>query len=376
MGSLGQLRVRDRAVRIGLIGCGYIAEQVHLPVWKGVAEAKIVCCVDNVEERANSLAKEFGIKSVYTNIEAMLDSQQVDLVDICTPPHTHTKVLEKLLGRGINCIVEKPLTLKYDEAKSLVSLAESTGARLYVVHNYSFVPAVRYIKHLISQGKLGEIKMVDTRYLAPLEKERYFSPDHWIHALPGGVLSSEIAPHLFMLVIEQIGVPVNVNFSFSKVTDLSYIPYDEMYCSLVSERGQVAHVALSFNSTIPLHTFDIIGTKGIVTADLFTQAVVYHPFPQFMATDLITRDKWTRGNWALSDIYQRAKSLIRVSFGVASGRYQMMMEGHRYLFNQCIANLLFDREYPVRISDALQVVKIIEMMGKSASVSDSIYPTY
>jgi predicted dehydrogenase len=61
MGSLGQLRVRDRAVRIGLIGCGYIAEQVHLPVLKGVAEAKIGCCVDEVEGRFNLLAGEFGI---------------------------------------------------------------------------------------------------------------------------------------------------------------------------------------------------------------------------------------------------------------------------------------------------------------------------
>jgi hypothetical protein len=76
MGSLGRLRARDRGVRIGLIGCGYIAEQVHLPVWKEVAKAKIVCCVDKVEERANSLAKEFGIKSVYTDIQAMLDGQQ------------------------------------------------------------------------------------------------------------------------------------------------------------------------------------------------------------------------------------------------------------------------------------------------------------
>jgi len=366
MGSLGRLRVRDRGVRIGLIGCGYIAEQVHLPVWKGVGEAKIVCCVDKVEERANSLAKEFGIESVYTNIEAMLDSQQVDLVDICTPPHTHTKVLEKLLSRGINCIVEKPLTLKYDEAKSLVSLAESTGAKLYVVHNYSFVPAVRYIKHLISQGKLGEIKMVDTRYLAPLEKERYFSPDHWIHALPGGVLSTEIAPHLFMLVVEQIGRLAKADFSFSKASNAPHVAADEMCSMVVSEKGAVGHIGLSFNSSVPLHTFDVIGTKGVASVDLFTQTVVQHSTPEYSATDSLSYNKLERGKWAVSDIYQRVASFLKVSANVMLGRYRMRTEGHRYLFERCLDDILNIRSYPVALSDALEVVKLVELMGERA----------
>jgi predicted dehydrogenase len=55
MGEWSQLRARDREVRIGLIGYGYIAEHIHLPVLKGVAEAKIGCCVDEVEGWVNLL---------------------------------------------------------------------------------------------------------------------------------------------------------------------------------------------------------------------------------------------------------------------------------------------------------------------------------
>lgn len=356
----------DRGIKIGLVGCGYIAEQVHLPVWQKFPRARVVACVDQLQDRANLLAKEFGILNAYSEFQTMLDQEQVDLVDVCTPPHTHAEILKEVLNRGFNCIVEKPLTLKYDEAESLVSLAKSTGTKLYVVHNYSYVPAIRKVKRMVLQGKVGDVKIVDTQYLAPLSKERYFSPDHWIHNLPGGVLSTEITPHLFMLVLEQMATPKDVRFSFSKATDLTYVAFDEMCCTIISEKNEVAHVGLSFNSTLPLHTFNMVGTKGVVTADLYPQTVVYHALPRYQATDLLAYNKRLRGLWALSDIYQRTTSLMKVGVGVALGKAKMRTEGHRYLFERCVEDLSGTGVYPVTLSDVLKVVKMVELMGDAA----------
>ena len=349
-----------------MVGCGYISQQVHLPLWERMGRAKVVACADEDLNRAQLLATPYGIKRVYTGVESMLEHEELDLVDVCTPPQSHMDILSKALERGVDCMVEKPLALRSRDAESVVSLAEEKGLKVYVIHNYSFLPAVRFVKRLVSSGGVGDVKIVDTRYMAPLTKERYYSPKHWIHSLPGGILSTEIAPHLFMLVVEQIGRLAKADFCFSKASNASHVAADEMYSMVVSEKGAVGHIGLSFNSSIPVHTFDVIGTKGVVSADLFTQTVVHHSIPEYSATDSLSYNKLARGKWAISDIYQRAASFLRVSVNVGLGRYRMRTEGHRYLFERCLDDILNRKSYPVTLSEAVEVVKMVELMGERA----------
>ena len=350
-------------VRIGLVGAGYIAEEVHLPVLKSLDGVEVVAICDLDLQKAQLISRKFGVENVYASLREMLESMNVDLVDICTPPKTHAALLIEALQSEKDCLVEKPFTTTTEEADEVIGLARSKSLHIFVLHNYSFLPATRNLAMLKKSGKLGEIVLVETRYLAPLAKERYYSPTHWIHRLPAGVLNSEILPHLIMLVMDYMGFVESVKVASDKVSRLDYVSADELSVILISQ-STVAHVGLSFNSTMPLHSIDIVGTKGVAHADMFTQAVVYHRVPQYKGTDKLSYNVLTRGVWALTDVLQRITSISSISINVALGRYKPRVEGHRFLMVQCLSAIRNGTPYPISLEVAREVVRLVEIIGR------------
>ncbi|MEM0118115.1 MAG: Gfo/Idh/MocA family oxidoreductase [Conexivisphaerales archaeon] len=355
----------NKNLKVGLVGCGYIARQVHIPLWKRAKDAKLVAVCDVDKALASKTAEQFGILKSYSDLQEMLSSERLDLLDICVPPQAHASVMMQALNAGINCMVEKPFTATVDEADKVMELAEKKGLKLFVIHNHSFVPAARWLRNIVNQGKLGDITLLETHYFAPLSAERYADPKHWIHSLPGGILNSEILPHLLMLVLEYMDDVTEAQISVAKASKASYIKADELNIILTSSTGTVARVGLSFNSTVPVHSMTVTGSKGAAFLDFFTQATVFHRLPRFGQTDELTLDKYTRGKWAISDIWQRCVNFIRVSYSVLSNKYAMRTEGHRYLMDLAIQDLLNHGSYPVDISKGREVVRLVELIGKT-----------
>ena len=102
-------------------------------------------------------AEDFGWASVETDWRRVIERDDVDLVDICTPNDLHPEIALAAIGAGKHVICEKPLALDVATAEAMLSAAESAGVLHAVVFNYRFVPAVRLAQELIAAGELGEI---------------------------------------------------------------------------------------------------------------------------------------------------------------------------------------------------------------------------
>ena len=86
-------------VKIGVIGCGSIAQHRHLPEYKMNEQVELVAVCDINTERANSVAQQYGVKA-YTNYEELLASSTVEAVSVCTPNYLHAPISVVALNSG------------------------------------------------------------------------------------------------------------------------------------------------------------------------------------------------------------------------------------------------------------------------------------
>ncbi len=149
----------EKPVRIGLVGCGAIAEMYHLPALQacGATQAGIVLAEPNAQ-RLNYLREKFTVADCvadYRDLEG-----RVDGIIVATPPALHFPIAQWGLERGLHVLCEKPLTESIFEARELVELAKTQGVKLAVNQTRRLFPTYQKIRELIAAGTLGEIQSI------------------------------------------------------------------------------------------------------------------------------------------------------------------------------------------------------------------------
>lgn len=146
-------------VRIGIIGCGDIAKFMHMPAWKQIKNVEMTAFCSRNEARVEYARSEFGSDSakVYADYRKLLEDSDVDVVDICTPNHTHAEMAIDAMEAGKHVLVEKPMAITYEDAKRMADVSERTGKILSVNYQNRFRPDSLYLKNVCINGGLGEI---------------------------------------------------------------------------------------------------------------------------------------------------------------------------------------------------------------------------
>jgi len=344
--------VKYKNIAVGVLGAGYIAGFAHLPALSRLPEAALVAICDRDIARARIMADKFNIPRVYPSLEEMLLGERLDLVDVCLPPQEHKDALFKVLGQGVNCLVEKPLTVTTADADAVISRARERKANVYVIHNYSVVPAVRRAKELVASGAIGKVVGVHINHLVNPHL-RYLQSDHWCHSLPGEYFS-DLAPHLAMLLVEFMGAVESVTAEAAKIASDATLRMDEL--RVIARTPQaVGTITCSLNCPSFIFTIDIVGTDGALHISGDYQAVVRYPPAGHYAT------VWARGMVGARDILSRVGALARTSVGVLAGRYAPLVYGHHYLIQRCLWSLQGRGIYPVDTLQAREAVRLLEM---------------
>lgn len=144
-------------LKTALIGCGAIAEQLHLPVLAGHPQIDLVAIVDPNLERARYFAKGYNVPFVYRDVKEM-DFSQIQGAVIATPPFHHAPCALELMEKGLHVLVEKPMATNYADAVKMVELAEEKGLALAVVFFRRLYPSFRLLKGLIEAERYGKVK--------------------------------------------------------------------------------------------------------------------------------------------------------------------------------------------------------------------------
>ncbi len=146
-------------LRIGIIGCGTIANGKHLPCLTKQEEVEIVGLCDLEKEKAEKAAAQFDLQDakLYTNYQQLLADESIDVVHICVPNKTHCEVAVAAFEAGKHVFCEKPLAANADDGQKMITAWEKTDRKFTVGYQWRFRLEMLYLKKLIEEGELGDI---------------------------------------------------------------------------------------------------------------------------------------------------------------------------------------------------------------------------
>ncbi len=146
-------------LKIGIIGCGGIANGKHLPSLSKLKNVELVAFCDIVEERAKEAAEKYGTPDakVYTDYQELLKDSSIDVVHVLTPNRSHAEISIASLEAGKHVMCEKPMAKTAAEAEKMVEAAKKSGKKLTIGYQARHSVASRYLKQAIDAGQLGEI---------------------------------------------------------------------------------------------------------------------------------------------------------------------------------------------------------------------------
>ena len=144
-------------LKFGMIGVGKICQGCHLPAYDKLDDVKIVAICDINEDRLNEIGKRYPDAKRYTDYREMIENEELDAVDICTPNNIHSEAAVFALDHGLHVMCEKPDAVSVCEAEKMKNAAEKSGKTLMVMRNNRYRPSTKFLKQYIAEGKMGEI---------------------------------------------------------------------------------------------------------------------------------------------------------------------------------------------------------------------------
>ena len=144
-------------VKIGIIGVGGWGKN-HSRVLHDFGVLTSICDMDKI--KAKNLATRYNVNH-YGSIDDMIDTESLDACLVCTPTKTHYPVATKLMEKGINVFVEKPLSYSSKECEEMIKIAKKNKVSLTCGYIERFNPAVQEVKKILSEKMYGELLMIE-----------------------------------------------------------------------------------------------------------------------------------------------------------------------------------------------------------------------
>ena len=154
-------------LKFGIIGCGAVAQIIHLPILKKnqLIEISAICDLD--ERKLLSVAEKFHIEKTYTDLQKFFDENEFDAIMILTPTNTHKEIAETASNYCKNIFIEKPITRNHKETKELQHSIKKNHANVMIGFHMRFRPDSMLMKSLIEAKEFGDLYLVKAGWFRP-----------------------------------------------------------------------------------------------------------------------------------------------------------------------------------------------------------------
>ena len=146
-------------IRVAIVGTGGIAH-THMKSYLALKErCQVTSLVDIIPGKARRFMEEFGLScDTYENHEEILSRQDIDLVDVCTPPYCHAQITVNALRSGKNVVCEKPMAASLEECDAMLKARDESGKKLSIIAQNRFRKPIRDLKALLDSGIAGKVR--------------------------------------------------------------------------------------------------------------------------------------------------------------------------------------------------------------------------
>ena len=335
------------SLRVGIVGCGKISQWGHIPVLKRIKNVELVAACDEDEDSATSVAKRYHISRYYTGFSQMLEKEELDMVDVCTPPKTHAALSIQAMKAGCHVLVEKPMAISTQEADKMVRACKDYRVKLGVVHNLLFAPVAIKAKTMVSEGTIGDLTGIDIKYSLSKYEDEVMNRDHWSHKLLGSTFGNKL-PHSIYLAMAFLGNLEPVAVHAMKLSSYEWMAADELRVILRGEKG-LGTITSSQNWPKNTVMLDIFGTKMNLHI-YFSNAVLTTYGPG-------GHDLLSKGSENVRQGLQLLASTTSRVLSIALRRYH---NSHHTLIRKFIESVRNDTELPVTAEEGREVIRVCE----------------
>ena len=237
---------------VGVIGCGIWGKNIVRNFYN-LGALHTVCDLD--DDTLNMITTTYQGTKVTKDFNTLINSDEIKAICVITPSHTHFNLVKLALEHGKHVYVEKPISIKAEDAKVLKELANQKGLVLMVGHLLLYHPAVNRLKMLIEDGVLGNIKYVQSDRL----NINYFKNDRSV--------MWDLAPHDVSMVSYVIGSePEKVISATGTSTEDNNI-FDITHITIKYKNGAVAQLSDSWIHPQKYVKLMVRGDKGSAVLD-------------------------------------------------------------------------------------------------------------
>jgi predicted dehydrogenase len=264
--------------KIGLMGCGTVADYGHIPTILQTPGLQLVALFDPDAKRLQTARDKFGIPAAFTDVDEFLTSG-LDAVTITSPAPCHILNVRDALRHGKHVLCEKPLGMTAEECAEMADLARAADRMLFTAFDYRFSPASLKIRELVRNGDIGEVRSLRLIYI--WNNHGKFQKDANGNLVPnerrvGRMLEGgpmvDCGVHQIDLARFWLGSEVRDWQAAGAWVDEFDAP-DHMYLHMDHDNGAHTMVEISYSycytAKEPINQFvyELIGTGGVIRYD-------------------------------------------------------------------------------------------------------------
>lgn len=175
-------------VEVGVIGCGAIAQLVHIPLLSEKADTHVVALCDQNRMKAELVAERLDGPAVYSSLPEFLEHPGLRAVIVCTPNYLHADHSQAALRAGLDVLCERPLGISREQVAQTLEVAKKSGRSLMVANNHRYRPDAWALRRFIQAGELGEIFHLHSSWQRRRARRPRVSEWRRKHEQGGGVL--------------------------------------------------------------------------------------------------------------------------------------------------------------------------------------------
>jgi len=341
--------IKMKEIKVALGGCGFVTND-HLKAWRKINNAKVVAVSDLNGSLAKRTAEFWRIPHHYTSFSDMIKKEEIDLADICTPPHTHAALAVESMEAGVNVLIEKPMAMTMNDAEKIVACQKRCGVKAGVIHNWLFEEPVLEACSFVNRGLLGEVFNVEIETLNTKDDPMASNEHHWCHKLHGGRFSEMLAHPIYLVRHFLKGEVKLANLEVSKVGSYPWIKSDELYAAF-KVGYKSGRVYASLNSSRDAIYISLYGRESIIKLEVVNSILTFLPRRK--------TSRFSKGSDSLKQAWQIVKYTGENVMKVVSKTWMSGTERCIKLFSE---SLMENNEPLVSVNDGLSVVKTLEEM--------------
>ena len=195
-------------LKLAIVGCGAIADYLHLPTAALTDEVEVCAAVDIDRARANALAAKYSLR-VASRLHEV--AEHVDAAIIAVPPHLKVPIVSEALDLGLHALCEKPLANTVSECEEMGRRAAAAGRVLGVVHQFRFWPSRQWIQRRLGSGELPPPLRVEVNQGGPYSWQSQTGYTVRQDLVAGGVLINA-GTHPLDTLISWFGDPMDLEY--------------------------------------------------------------------------------------------------------------------------------------------------------------------